>query len=174
MRLPRSRSCSGRQSNRWLFLASARGCKPSRGSSSRTWEIVKLSILILVVCRVEVIWQFCLGILAGSNKKVLNAIDLAQRWLLCILATHWWESLQWKSFMEIDPVPVEDSDQFEFMKSCQVFGAVIEETSRGGTKDAGIKGPQASDADFRPNQMFGMKSKLQKWEAVTTISILWS
>ena len=43
--------------------------------------------------------------------------------------------------MEIDPVPVEDSDQFEFMKSCQVFGAVIEETSRGGTKDAGIKGP---------------------------------
>ena len=38
--------------------------------------------------------------------------------------------------MEIDPVPVEDSDQFEFMKSCQVFGAVIEETSRGGTKDA--------------------------------------
>ena len=64
--------------------------------------------------------------------------------------------------MEIDPVPVEDSDQFEFMKSCQVFGAVIEETSRGGTKDAGIKGPQASDADFRPIQMFGMKSNLQK------------
>ena len=38
--------------------------------------------------------------------------------------------------MEIDPFPGQDSDQFEFMKSCQVFGAVIEETSRWGTKDA--------------------------------------
>ena len=38
--------------------------------------------------------------------------------------------------MEIEPFPGQDSDQFEFMKSCQVFGAVIEETSRWGTKDA--------------------------------------
>ena len=51
-------------------------------------KLVKLSIFDVGCVGVEVIWQFCLGILAGSNKKVLNARDLAQRWLLCILATH--------------------------------------------------------------------------------------
>ena len=70
-------------------------------------------------CLAEIIWQFCLETLAGSNKKVLNARDLVGS------ALHTGETVDrnltngnplWRSF------PGQDSDQFEFMKSCQVYG----------------------------------------------------
>ena len=62
---------------------------------------------------------YCLETLAGCNQKVLNANEIL-----------WWSALHikavdrnlvdgnplWRSF------PDRDSDQFEFVKSCQVFG----------------------------------------------------
>ena len=64
---------------------------------------------------------YCLETLAGCNQKVLNANEIL-----------WWSALHieavdrnlvdgnplWRSF------PGRDSDQFEFVKSCQVFGGL--------------------------------------------------